>query len=85
VRGPGRHPRPPWLCARLLAVLVELRQAVLEIGAGDARCGLVDGAPAAALERSATYVAFQRELERARSACSAELSELARPRAAAAG
>ncbi|HWH44362.1 MAG TPA: single-stranded-DNA-specific exonuclease RecJ [Thermoleophilaceae bacterium] len=52
LRGPGRHPRAPGHCARLLTVLSELGLA--EVAPGARSCRVPD-APRTDLERSATY------------------------------
>jgi single-stranded-DNA-specific exonuclease len=61
LRGAGRYPRRPALCARLVRALVELGLATY----GERRCELVSGARAD-LERSPTYRACQELLTAAR-------------------
>jgi hypothetical protein len=57
--GPGRHPRPPAVCGRLLRVLVELSLVhYAPVADGGPRCSLVDGARTE-LESSPAYRSYR--------------------------
>jgi len=70
IRGPGRYPRPPALCARLLRVLTEL--GLIDLDLDEGTCRIVE-AVQSDLELSPTYRASRAELEAAENALAAEL------------
>jgi single-stranded-DNA-specific exonuclease len=76
LRGPGRHPRPVRVCARLLAILDELGLGRAEICHGSGSCDLVEGGPTVELSSSSTFQRAQRELELTRGLLAAEASDL---------
>jgi single-stranded-DNA-specific exonuclease len=63
LKGPGEYQRAPATCARLISVLAEL--GLVEYDAAAPSCRVTTATERTSLERSPTYMAARRELERA--------------------
>ena len=79
LRGPGRHPRTPESCARLLGVLIDL--GLIELAA-DGACRILEAGPTD-LERSERYRGARRRLEEIERALATEAPRRAVERRAA--